>query len=196
MAMSGIASCPTSIFHAGKLRLFAQPMLSGISGVRRARRPGRLRRAPTCFRHSPRSRWMSRTTLRCGCRRGASSYRWALGASSIRAMAPTSGKEKTQAFDGFDMSLTGKAWQVTALYFRPVDNRLDDFDDRTSTQKALWGVYATRWLGRRSDQRLRHLLSRSARPQRGLRPGRRERAGPHLRHPRYSGDTGPSYWNA
>lgn len=45
------------------------------------------------------------------------------------------------------MSLTAKAWQVTALYFRPVDNRLDDFDDRTSTQKSLWGVYATRWLG-------------------------------------------------
>ncbi len=33
-----------------------------------------------------------------------------------------------------------------ALHFRPVDYLPGDFDDRTSRQKAVWGVYATQWL--------------------------------------------------
>lgn len=50
------------------------------------------------------------------------------------------------AFDGAEATLTRGTRRITALGLRPVDNRLDDFDDRSSDQKSLWGFYGTQWL--------------------------------------------------
>lgn len=176
-------------FHAGRLRLFAQPMLSGISGVRRAKRPVDTTGADMLQAFvEVEADVAEETSLRLSAGRKLVS----LGAG--RFVDTRYGPNVPQAFDGLDMSLTAKSWQVTALYFRPVDNRLDDFDDRTSSQKSLWGVYATRWLG---DSRANGFD--------GYYLGLRDRnavydqgAGKELVHTfgtRIFGDTGSSYWN-
>ncbi|RXT27735.1 hypothetical protein B5U98_01505 [Bosea sp. Tri-39] len=180
---------PYADFHVGKLRLFAQPIVSGISGVRRAKRPVDTTGADMLQAFvEVETDVAEATSLRMSAGRKLIS----LGAG--RFVDTRYGPNIPQAFDGFDMSLTAKAWQVTALYFRPVDNRLDDFDDRTSTQKSLWGVYATRWLG---DSRANGfdvyylgLRDRNAVYDQG--------AGKELVHTigtRIFGDTGSTYWN-
>jgi hypothetical protein len=180
---------PYADFHAGRLRLFAQPIVSGISGVRRARRPVDTTGADMLQAFIEVETDVAEETL---LRLSAGRKLVSLGAG--RFIDTRYGPNIPQAFDGFDMSLTAKAWQVTALYFRPVDNRLDDFDDRTSTQKSLWGVYATRWLG---DSRANGfdvyylgLRDRNAVYDQG--------AGRELVHTvgtRIFGDTGSTYWN-
>lgn len=180
---------PYADFHVGKLRLFAQPILSGISGVRRAKRPVDTTGADMLQAFiEVETDVADATSLRMSAGRKLIS----LGAG--RFVDTRYGPNIPQAFDGFDMSLTGKAWQVTALYFRPVDNRHDDFDDRTSTQKSLWGVYATRWLGdgraNGFDVYYLGLRDRNAVYDQG--------AGKELVHTfgtRIFGDTGASYWN-
>ncbi len=176
-------------FHAGRLRLFAQPMLSGISGVRRARRPVDTTGADMLQAFiEVETEVAEATSLRMSAGRKLVS----LGAG--RFIDTRYGPNIPQAFDGFDMSLTGKDWQVTALHFRPVDNRLDDFDDRTSTQKALWGVYATQWLSQNRatgfDVFYLGLRDRKA----VYDPG----TGKELVHTfgtRIFGDDGSAYWN-
>ncbi len=180
---------PYADFHVGKLRLFAQPIVSGISGVRRARRPVDTTGADMLQAFiEVETDVAEETSLRLSAGRKLVS----LGAG--RFVDTRYGPNIPQAFDGFDMSLTAKAWQVTALYFRPVDNRLDDFDDRTSTQKSLWGVYATRWLGDSRangfDAYYLGLRDRYAVYDQG--------AGRELVHTigtRIFGDTGSTYWN-
>jgi hypothetical protein len=176
-------------FHADKLRLFAQPMPSGISGVRRAKRPVDTTGADMLQAFvEVEMEVANRTSLRISAGRKLIS----LGAGCF--IDTRYGPNIPQAFDGFDMSLTGAAWQMTALYFRPVDDRFDDFDDRTSTQKALWGVYATQWLSQNRatgfDVFYLGLRDRNAVYDQG--------AGKELVHTfgtRIFGDTGTSYWN-
>lgn len=180
---------PYADFHVGKLRLFAQPIVSGISGVRRAKRPVDTTGADMLQAFvEVETDVAEATSLRMSAGRKLIS----LGAG--RFVDTRYGPNIPQAFDGFDMSVTGKAWQVTALYSRPVDNRLDDFDDRTSTQKTLWGVYATRWLDEKRangfDVFYLGLRDRNAVYDQG--------AGKELVHTfgtRIFGDTGSSYWN-
>lgn len=180
---------PYADFHVGKLRLFAQPIVSGISGVRRAKRPVDTTGADMLQAFvEVETDVAEATSLRISAGRKLIS----LGAG--RFVDTRYGPNIPQAFDGFDMSVTGKAWQVTALYSRPVDNRLDDFDDRTSTQKTLWGVYATRWLGETRtngfDVFYLGLRDRNAIYDQGT--------GKELVHTfgaRIFGDTGSSYWN-
>ncbi len=165
-------------FHAGKLRLFAQPMLSGISGVRRAERPVDTTGADMLQAFvEVEADIAAHTSLRMSAGRKLIS----LGAG--RFVDTRYGPNIPQAFDGFDMSLTGKAWQVTALNFSSGRQQAGRFRRSDIDPEGTLGRLCDAMAGRRSDQRLRHLLSRSARSQRGLRPGRRERAGPHLRHP-------------
>lgn len=180
---------PYADFHAGKLRLFAQPIVSGISGVRRARRPADTTGADMLQAFAEVETDVAEaTSLRISAGRKLIS----LGAG--RFVDTRYGPNIPQAFDGGDMALTGKVWQVTALAFRPVDNRFDSFDDRTSTQKSLWGVYATRWLdeSRKNGFDVFYL---------GLRDRKAiydQGTGKELVHTfgtRIFGDTGSSYWN-
>jgi hypothetical protein len=132
---------PYADFHAGKLRLFAQPILSAISGVRRAKRPVDTTSADMLQAFvEVEADVGERASLQVSAGRKLVS----LGAG--RFIDTRYGPNVPQAFDGFEAKLTGESRQVTALYFRPVDNALGDFDDRTSRQKAVWGVYATQWL--------------------------------------------------
>ncbi len=180
---------PYADFHVGKLRLFAQPIVSEISGVHRAKRPVDTTGADILQAFvEVETDVADATSLRM------SAGRKLISQGAGRFVDTRYGPNIPQAFDGFDMSLTGKAWQVTALYHRPVDNRPGDFDDRTSTQKALWGVYATRWPGENRtngfDVFYLGLRDRNAVYDQGT--------GKELVHTfgtRIFGDTGSSYWN-
>jgi len=46
------------------------------------------------------------------------------------------------AFDGFRADVPTGQIKVSLLYAKPVQARLDTFDDRSSPTKALWGIYA------------------------------------------------------
>ncbi|HEV7327701.1 MAG TPA: alginate export family protein [Bosea sp. (in: a-proteobacteria)] len=180
---------PYADFHVGKLRLFAQPIISGISGVRRATRP-----VDTTGADMLQAFVEVETDVAQAISLRMSAGRKLISLGAGRFIDTRYGPNTPQAFDGFDMSLTGKAWQVKALYSRPVDNRLDDFDDRTSTQKSLWGVYATQWLGETQtngfDVYYLGLRDRNAVYDQG--------AGRELVHTigaRVFGDIGSSYWN-
>ena len=180
---------PYADVHAGQLRLFAQPILSGISGVRRAKRPVDTTGADMLQAFAEVETDVAEAV---SLRMSAGRKLVSLGAG--RFVDTRYGPNIPQAFDGFDVALTAKAWQVTALAFRPVDNRLDSFDDRTSTQKSLWGLYATQWLGKGRAKGLDlyylGLHDRSAMYDQGV--------GKELVHTfgaRIFGDTGSTYWN-
>jgi hypothetical protein len=180
---------PYADFHVGKLRLFAQPIISGISGVRRAKRPVDTTGADMLQAFvEVETDVAEATSLRMSAGRKLIS----LGAG--RFVDTRYGPNIPQAFDGFDVALMAPTRQVTALAVRPVDNRLDSFDDRTSTQKSLWGVYATQWLGdgraKGFDVYYLGLRDRNAIYDQGT--------GKELVHTfgtRIFGDTGSSYWN-
>lgn len=180
---------PYADVHVGMLRLFAQPIVSGISGVRRARRP--VDTTGVDFLQAF-AEVETNVAEAVSLRMSAGRKLISLGAG--RFVDTRYGPNIPQAFDGFDAALTARAWQVTALAFRPVDNRLDSFDDRTSTQKSLWGLYATQWLGdgraKGFDLYYLGLHDRNAMYDQGV--------GKELVHTfgaRIFGDTGSAYWN-
>lgn len=127
--------------HADSVRFFAQPIVSAISGVDRPTRPVDTTGTDMLQAFGEvRLDVADRTSLSLSAGRKLVS----LGAG--RFIDTRYGVNIPQAFEGADATLTGQFRQVTALYYRPVDNRPDDFDDRSSRQKAVWGVYATQWL--------------------------------------------------
>jgi Alginate export len=129
---------PYADLHAGKVRFFAQPIISEISGADRAIRPVDETGADMLQAFVETEADISQhTSLRISAGRKLVS----LGAGRI--IDTRYGPNVPQAFDGVEATLTDQTRQVTALYLRPVDNAPGDFDDRTSRQKAVWGVYAT-----------------------------------------------------
>ncbi|HEV7326555.1 MAG TPA: alginate export family protein [Bosea sp. (in: a-proteobacteria)] len=180
---------PYADLHLGNLRLFAQPIVSAISGVRRPRRPVDTTGADLLQAFAEVEFNVADTaSLRLSAGRKLVS----LGAG--RLVDTRYGPGVPQAFDGFDAILTGASRQLTALYFRPAENSLDDFDDRTSNQKALWGLYGTQWLSENQltgfDLFYLGLRDRKAVYDQG--------AGKEVVHTfgtRIYGDTGSWYWN-
>jgi hypothetical protein len=132
---------PYADLHAGAVRFFAQPIVSAISGVDRPTRPVDTTGTDMLQAFGEvRMDVAERTSLSLSAGRKLVS----LGAG--RFIDTRYGVNIPQAFEGADATLTGQFRQVTALYYRPVDNGPDDFDDRSSRQKAIWGLYATQWL--------------------------------------------------
>lgn len=127
--------------HAGSVRFFAQPIVSAISGVERPTRPVDTTGTDILQAFGEvRMDVADRTSL------SLSAGRKLVSLGGGRFIDTRYGVNIPQAFDGADATLTGQVRQITALYYRPVDNGPGDFDDRTSRQKAVWGVYATQWL--------------------------------------------------
>jgi hypothetical protein len=180
---------PYADFHVGNLRLFAQPIVSAISGVRRAKVPVDTTGADMLQAFAEVEVSVADAA---SLRVSAGRKLVALGAG--RLVDTRYGPGIPQAFDGFDATLTGGSRQVTALYFRPVDNGLDDFDDRASSQKTLWGVYATQWLNENRatgfDLFYLGLRDRNAVYDQGA-----GREVVHTFGTRIFGDTGSWYWN-
>lgn len=132
---------PYADLHAGKVRFFAQPILSSISGTSRPKRPvdttgaDMLQAFVDVDIAAP----------------GSSSLRLAAGRKLVslgsgRFIDRRYGTGVPLPFDGFEAILTGKARRLTGFYLQPVDTRLGNFNDRRSRDKTVWGVYATQWL--------------------------------------------------
>jgi hypothetical protein len=129
---------PYADLHVGPVRLFAQPILSAISGTERIRSPVDTTGADVLQAFVDVDMQVSeRTSLLVSAGRKLVS----LGAG--RLIDTRYGPNIPQAFDGIDVTVAGDTGQLKALYLRPVDTMPGDLDDRASRQKALWGLYAT-----------------------------------------------------
>jgi hypothetical protein len=131
---------PYADLHVGNVRFFAQPIFAAISFTNRPKSPADETGADML-------QAFGEADLKLG---GSASLRISAGRKLIslgagRFVDTRYGPNVPQAFDGFDATVTGKSLQVRALYLRPVDTRSGDFNDHTSHQKAIWGLYATRW---------------------------------------------------
>lgn len=180
---------PYADFHAGKVRLFTQPIFSEITGTDRPVRPVDTTGADMLQAFGEIEMDVGdRTALRMSAGRKLMS----LGAG--RFIDTRYGPNVPQAFDGLDAVVTSADRQVTVLYARPIDNFPGDFDDRPSRQKSVWGAYATQWLRENRsigvDVYYLGLLDRDAIFDQGR---GRERA--HTFGTRIFGDTGTWFWN-
>lgn len=175
--------------HVGRARVFAQPIVAGISGTDRAYTPVDATGADLLQGFAEVELDVTdRATLNLSAGRKLVS----LGAG--RFIDTRYGPNVPLAFDGVDTALTTDEGQVRALYLRPLDTRRDSLDDRTSRQKAAWGVYATRWLtkDRKGGFDIYYLgfRDRAAVFDQG-----RGRQVIHTFGGRLFGDTGGWYWN-
>lgn len=180
---------PYASLHAGKVRLFAQPIFSTITGTSRPTRPVDTTGADVLQAFGEVALDIGdRTTLR------SSAGRKLIALGAGRFIDTRYGPNIPQAFDGIDAIVTSPGRQVTMLYARPVDNFAGNFDDRMSHQKAVWGAYATQWL--RENQSVGFdvynlgLLDREAVFDQG-----RGRELVHTFGTRIFGDTGTWFWN-
>jgi len=133
---------PYADLHVGKVRFFAQPILSAITGTDRPKRPVDSTGADMLQAFVDVDIPVS----------GGASLRLSAGRKLVslgggRFIDTRYGPGVPLPFDGFEVILTGKTRMITGFYLEPVDTGLGDFNDRRSRNKAVWGVYATQWLG-------------------------------------------------
>lgn len=180
---------PYADLHVGKVRLFAMPILSAISGTDRPKRAAdatgidMLQAFVDVDIATP----------------GGNSLRLSAGRKLVslgsgRFIDRRYGTGVPLPFDGFEAILTGKTRRFTGFYLQPVDTRLRDLNDRRSRDKAVWGLYATQWLDAKQlngfDVYYIGLRDRKAVFDQG--------SGKQLAHTfgtRIFGDNGAWYWN-
>lgn len=180
---------PYADLHAGQVRFFAQPIFSGITGTDRVLTP-----ADTTGADMLQAFGEINFKLGDGIMVSASTGRKMISLGAGRFIDTRYGPNIPRAFDAVDAIVTAPTRQVTLIYGRPVDNFPRDFDDRTSSQKAFWGTYATQWLKENRsigfDLYYLGLLDREAVFDQG--------SGRELVHTfgtRLFGDTGAWFWN-
>ena len=132
---------PYADLHLGKVRVFAMPILSGISGTDRPKGPADATGIDMLQAFVDVDLPVAGDdTLRLSAGRKLVSF------GSGRFIDRRYGTGVPLPFDGFEAIYTGKTRQVTGFYLQPVDTRLGDFNDRRSRSKEVWGLYATQWL--------------------------------------------------
>lgn len=132
---------PYADLHVGAVRLFSQPIISGISGNDVPNTPVDTTGADMLQAFAEVEMDVAQgVTLR------ASAGRKLVSLGAGRLIDKRYGPNVPLAFDGLDASLTGASRQVRVMFMRPVDSRPGDMDDRASRQEVFWGVYATQWL--------------------------------------------------
>ena len=180
---------PYADLHIGRMRVFVQPIVSTVDGVDRPETPVDTTGSDLLQGFVELDLDLSGdTTVQVVAGRRLRS----LGAG--RLVDTRYGPNTPQAFEGLDVTVTRGSRRLTAIGLEPVDNRLGDFDDRASEQKALWGLYGTQWLtqNRQTGVDLYWLGFRDRRAlfDQGL--GRQEA---HSFGVRYFGVRGPWRWN-
>lgn len=132
---------PYADLHVGKVRLFAMPIVSAISGTDRPKRPVDTTGVDMLQAFVDVDVAVAgETSLRL------SAGRKLVSLGSGRFIDRRYGTGVPLPFDGFEAILTGRTRQVTGFYLQPVDTRPGAFNDRRSRDKAVWGIYATQWL--------------------------------------------------
>lgn len=66
---------------------------------------------------------------------------------SARLVSVRDGPNVRRTFDGVRLLVRSDVWLVDAIAARPRDDQPGAFDDSTDDSRALWGLYATRWMG-------------------------------------------------
>lgn len=136
---------PYADLHVGQVRVFAQPILADASGLR----PG-----PTPIDRTGADLLQGFVDVVQDLGPGTSLRleigRQMFGLGTERLVGTRYGLNVPLAFDGTRANLYYPHGRLQLFAVRPVENRLGDFDDRSSRKQALWGVYDTTWF--KADQ--------------------------------------------
>jgi len=142
-----LRAMPYADLHVGKLRAFVQPIAATSIGV--APSPGPVDETGIDLLQGFVEADLGPVTLRGG--------RQMLSLGTERLIGTRYGPNVPLAFDGLRADVTVGSARVSLLAVRPVQPGKGDFDDRTSSDKALWGAYAALpeldlyYLGYRND---------------------------------------------
>lgn len=142
-----LRAMPYADLHVGKLRAFVQPIAATSIGV--APSPGPVDETGIDLLQGFVEADLGPVTLRGG--------RQMLSLGTERLTGTRYGPNVPLAFDGLRADVTVGSAKVSLLAVRPVQPGKGDFDDRTSSDKALWGAYAALpeldlyYLGYRND---------------------------------------------
>lgn len=129
---------PYADLHIGRVRVFAQPIISTVTGLERPERPTDDTGTDTLQAFIE---FEAATVANASLRISAGRKLMALGAG--RMIDNRYGPGIPQAFESIQATLQKASRQVTAFHARPIDTMPDNFNDRASREKAVWGVYVT-----------------------------------------------------
>lgn len=134
---------PYADLHAGKFRVFAQPIISGMSGG------GGRPKTPVDSAGIDMVQGFAEVEIDLGSKisLSVSAGRKLVGLGSGRYIDTRYGPGILQPFDGVDATLGTGSHQIRMFYLRPVTTRVGHFDDQQTPGQAVWGAYATQWLG-------------------------------------------------
>lgn len=135
-----VRALPYADLHLGRARAFVQPIAAFAIGVVPAAGPVDETRIDLLQGFGEVTLPIAATslTIRAG--------RQMMPLGSQRLVGARYGPNVPLAFDGVRADVRSGAAQISLFGARPVQPGLDDFDDRASDAKALWGAYAT-WPG-------------------------------------------------
>ncbi|UPG92788.1 alginate export family protein [Luteibacter aegosomatissinici] len=133
---------PFADVHLGNFRVFFQPISSAISGTDRPKGPADTTATDVLQAFADVEIPVeSNGSLRLSVGRKLVSF------GSGRFIDRRYGTGVPLPFDGFEAVYASSVNQLSGFYLYPVDTGPGTFNDHRSHQKAVWGVYATHWLG-------------------------------------------------
>ena len=134
---------PYADLHFSNVRMFIQPVFSAISGTDRPLSP-----VDTSGTDALQAFLEVDLQVAEDASLSVSAGRKVFSLGAGRFIDSRYGPNILQPFDGADVAFSAEGRQLRMLYFRPVNTRAGDMNDRSSTTQAVWGVYATQWLDR------------------------------------------------
>jgi hypothetical protein len=137
-----VRAMPYADLHVGRVRAFVQPIVAYAAGVRPSASAIDQTRTDLLQAFADVSFDVGNgATLRL--RAG----REMMGLGTERLVGTRYGPNVPLAFDGGRAILHSGRLTVNGFYLMPVEPGPGTFDDRTSSSRALWGIYATRTIG-------------------------------------------------
>lgn len=179
---------PYADLHAGRFRVFAQPILSTISGADGPKRPIDSTGVDLTQAFGEIQIDLGRNAVL-----SVAAGRRLLSLGAGRFVDTRYGPGVPLPFDGAQTTLSAGRGRITLLYIRPVDTRPGSLNDGTSVERAAWGAYATRLFGAQS--RGLDLFYLGYRDRRAVFDQGTGREVAHTFGTRIFGDTGTWYWN-
>jgi hypothetical protein len=132
---------PYADLHLGKMRFFAQPILSSMTGTDRPTRAADATDVDMLQAFAD-----VEIALPGSANLRVSAGRKLFSLGSGRFIDRRYGTGVPLPFDGVDAALTAGTRRLTGFYLHPVDTGPGSFNDKRSRQKSVWGLYATQWL--------------------------------------------------
>lgn len=133
---------PYADLHVGKVRAFVQPVAAYAAGVAPSPSPVDQTRVDLLQAFAD-----VETDLGDGASLRLRAGRELIGLGTERLVGTRYGPNVQQPFDGGRAILHRGALTANLFYLRPVEAGPGSFDDRTSHNRTLWGLYATQMFG-------------------------------------------------